>query len=159
MNANAKSVEGLASVKPVFAQASAGGTLVVEPKAATATVNAMSKDLVPEASSAEGLAKTTPDQPGQEAHHVPIAVATDVSIPPAVSYAGPPLVAKSLNEAELVPSGLALGIFPTPDPPMGNHNPYLDVDYDGPCSGDVPGNIGDDTVGVHLVTKGGPMPP
>ncbi len=176
MNANAKSAEGLASVKPVFAQASAGGTLVVEPKAATATVNAMSTDLVHErswwlglpllhnrrllweclefpaaASSGEGLAKTTPDQTGQEAHHVPIAVAMDVSTPPAVSYAGPPLVAKSLNEAELVPSGLVLGIIPPLDPPTGNHNPYLDVVYDGSCSGDVPGGIGDYTVDVHSV--------
>ncbi len=87
MNSNAKSAEGLASVKPAFAQASAGGSLVVEPKAATTTVSAMSTDLVRErswwlglpllhnrrllweclefpaaASSEEGLAKTTSDQ-------------------------------------------------------------------------------------------------
>ena len=68
-----------------------------------------------------------------------------------MSNVEPPFVAKSLNEAELVASGLVLGIFPTPDPPTGNHNPYLDVDYDGSCSGDVPGDIGDDTVDVHSV--------
>ncbi len=54
VNANAKSAEGLASVKPVFAQAGTGGTRVVEPIAVVTAVDAMSDDLVPEASSEEG---------------------------------------------------------------------------------------------------------